>query len=647
MKLFLFSWWLIFKKNFCLLIFYFCLTLIPCFADTDSILYYSYLDTNNLYLEIKKKWKFNNYIQEFYYTLYSLNYYQVAKNIKTISLKIKHLEKYKRTSMYKKELENILFWKLWFYSNTNDTNNSKQLFLKIYKDKNISLKTKIKALNILGYKYAFEDPIKASNFLFEAIKLGLKDSIAELYHTYLNLSGLYLSFNLINEAEKSLKNGLKFKSKNYNPILDYLYYHNYAIVKLAQNNYDSAIVLFKKVYEFSKKYNIIEYIAGSMINLARQYFYKNNLDSVKFYLFSNTNLLRETENLSPHFRVRYYWLLGDFYNSVNKLDSSLYYLRKAIIDSKNNKMVDALPWLYYDYSKIYKSLNNIDSAYHYVDIAYQHEIDLINKISFSFATESSKKIQLLENTIKLKEAEVALLMQEKKIKKLKEFYATFIIISLLLTIIIILVIRIRFLHNLKKVKENFAQDLIRIQEKTLMSVSSELHDNIAHNLILILNNNLVKETPLLYEKINRLLDEIRDMSHNLFPKHLINLSFSEALKQLINRIEVNTKFTFIIDLDENITINDINNKLTLYRACQELINNSLKYCNGNLIYISLKKSNEYISLVYKDINNIEVNKIIKKGFGLNLIEHRVQMMNGKFKFFYKNGFNAYIKFKEQ
>lgn len=612
---------------------------------SDSIFFYSYIDTSMLYREILKK-KYDNETTNFYYNLYTLNYYLPRNMVKEAKIKLNKVKEFNKNAFYKKERLNIILFRMWYYLKIKDTIKANKIFNKIYKSKNIPDNIKIKAINIISYTYAFENTVYASSLLNEAIEKGLSDSIPELYHTFLNLSALYLSFNLVNEAEKCIINGIKFKRKYLNPILDNLYVHNLAIIKMAKNQYDTAIYLFKKTYEFSKSYHLPEYMAGSLINIARQYYYKNNLDSAKYYLFKDLPFIKQNEDiLSENFKIKYYWMISDYYNLKKDYDSTLFYLKNTLTFAKKGKNYEALAEIYFNIAELYNKIFNAkDSSLVYYNSAYSTLKYFYEIKSLKFTTLNAQKFQLLENFIKLKDIEIALLQKESKIKNIKRFYLLLAISILLFSVLVLFIIRNNYINNAKKLKEKFARDLIKSHEKYVINLSSEIHDNIAHNLLLLSKNEKLNSDKDLQESLAKIIDDVRNLSHEIFPGYLFKMSLSELIINMINKLEMSTNFTVISEI-ENIDTDNKDIKLNVYRICQELISNSLKYCSEKIVYITLKKEKKYYVLRYRDVNKIK-NKKIKEGFGLINIAERTKIINGKFKYYYKSGFNAIIKFNK-
>jgi signal transduction histidine kinase len=70
----------------------------------------------------------------------------------------------------------------------------------------------------------------------------------------------------------------------------------------------------------------------------------------------------------------------------------------------------------------------------------------------------------------------------------------------------------------------------------------------------------------------------------------------------------------------------------LYRVTQELVNNTLKYAKASHVSLDLVKRDGQVILMYEDDGIGFDATSIKKGYGLNNIETRVQSLGGNVEF---------------
>ncbi|NSW46587.1 MAG: hypothetical protein HPY79_12325 [Bacteroidales bacterium] len=609
-------------------------------SQIDTLFFYSTIDTNKLNDYINKK-NINLHSKAWIYNFYKYNYYIIRRNHIEGNKILKYLINHSNSINSKYYLDHIKFYKLWLFTLYDNVDSVNYYLYSIINSKDISNRLKVRTLNTASFYFVRKNLSKSAKLLYKAIDIGLNDSLPELYHTFLNLSAIYLNLNLISKAEEYLSIGMKFKKINPNPILDYLYKHNENVILYTKMEYNKAIINFTDIYNFMKKYNLNEYLIGSAINISRAYFYSNKFDSSYSYainilpIIKKDTLIKNREYLSS-----YYWLLSDLYINKKKIDSAIFYLTQTL----NEASVTMLPDIYKDFSIIYFNENNKDSAYYFARLAYESQNKILDTLKTTIVNEYANKIDLLTIALNNKNLELKLIKSEQDKKNIKEIIIYLSIIFLFVTSLIILLLRYIHIKKVHNLKELFTQELTKYQEKLNQQISMELHDHIGQSLILLSRNKNIIEIPELQESIKDIINELRQISHQVFPTYLINNNFEEALNKLIYETEKNSQFVIIKEIDKNINNMPQEKALHVYRIIQELLSNSIKYCNGNLIYIKINTNNDNFTLLYKDVsNNIEHKKIIA-GFGINSIHIRTIILNGTLEYWFNKGFNIKIIF---
>jgi signal transduction histidine kinase len=628
------------KKFFSLVLF--CLAINNSFSQIDSFSYYSLIDTNQLFKYIEKKHNIssNPSKKQWIYNFYKINYYIVRRHKSEATKILKYL--YQNSNIIKSNyyLQNLTFYKMWLFTLT-DSKDSIDFYLnRIIKNPDVSDSLKVRSLNTVSFYYAKKNISKAAKLLYKAIDIGLKDSLPELYHTFLNLSAIYLNLNLISNAKEYLEIGAKFKRKNSNPILNYLYIFNENVILYTEHRLDEALKNFKEIYNFMIKYNLTEYAIGATINISRSFYYLNQLDSSYYYA---TNILpiiqKDTLIKNKEYLASYYWLLSDLYINKNK-DSAFLYLQKTLKEAN----LPMIPEVYKDISEFYYNKKQLDSAYKYAVFAYSSQIKNLDTLKTTIISQYANKIELLNMALNKKDLEIKLLKSENEKKRIKDSLIYIIVLFILLILLVFLSIRNIHIHRLQKLKEKFNQDLINYQEKMNQQISMNLHDNIGQSLVLLSKNNIIQENNDLLIKINDIIQNVRHTSHEIFPAHLINNSIEEAINRLIHETEKNSNFVIVKEIDSSINNMTADKSLHLYRIIQELISNSLKYCKGNLIKLKIEKNKNSFILTYKDYDDKATNTKIKPGFGIHSIMLRTRILNGKIDYWFDKGFNTKITF---
>jgi len=189
-------------------------------------------------------------------------------------------------------------------------------------------------------------------------------------------------------------------------------------------------------------------------------------------------------------------------------------------------------------------------------------------------------------------------------------------------------------HTLKK--------LIAVQDDERKRIAADLHDNIGPLLVALKINfrrmmNVKEEQQqiALLNKTEEIIDEsileIRNVAHNLMPKGLssnglINTlsNYFEDLQQVYNkRIEFTHEVQSIFEPEL---------QMNIYRIISELVLNSAKHSNANVISVFIQAHRELVSILINDDGcGFEIKRNgKKKSLGIHSAESRVHYLKGTF-----------------
>lgn len=207
---------------------------------------------------------------------------------------------------------------------------------------------------------------------------------------------------------------------------------------------------------------------------------------------------------------------------------------------------------------------------------------------------------------------------------------------------------ITVLKNLEKMlieeevrkKREIIKAIMEAQEKERREISSELHDNVNQilttcKLFLEIARNNPADARFIdgcYQNIQLVIEEIRNISHNLTPYTLKDLGLAAALHDIVQKINQSGKLSIqllsIENLEEEAISHDI--KLAVFRIIQEKISNVLKHAHATELNIGLRVERGMIHLLLEDNGHGFDEKAIKRGMGLNNIQNRVEYYKGTF-----------------
>ncbi|MEQ2024552.1 signal transduction histidine-protein kinase/phosphatase UhpB [Xenorhabdus szentirmaii] len=192
---------------------------------------------------------------------------------------------------------------------------------------------------------------------------------------------------------------------------------------------------------------------------------------------------------------------------------------------------------------------------------------------------------------------------------------------------------------------NLSRQLVKAEESVRREIARELHDEIGQNITAIrtqasiiqrveaapVSSNCAKTIELLSLNV---YDTTKGLLSRLRPKILDDLGLKEAIEQLLHDMKFESH-GILMDVywetDSAVMIEKLSDttKITLYRLCQEALNNALKYSQADSIELHFSVG-EMITLLIKD-NGIGCKvEDHMKGFGLRGMRERVQALGGTF-----------------
>lgn len=203
--------------------------------------------------------------------------------------------------------------------------------------------------------------------------------------------------------------------------------------------------------------------------------------------------------------------------------------------------------------------------------------------------------------------------------------------------------RLALQTTLLKSAEQYSQSLISTLEEERQRLSSEFHDSIGQNLLVIRNQILLmlkqNYTEAQKQKLNGLatitsetLDEIRLISQNLRPTTLNSIGLTASLFNMMERLKSATKIKIHFVCPQN--IDDIIAKdleINIYRILQELTNNVLKHSEASICTIKITHQNQEILMRIEDNGvGFDAKKVISNnlGNGFSSIKERVKILKG-------------------
>ncbi|AWW31466.1 ATPase [Echinicola strongylocentroti] len=188
-------------------------------------------------------------------------------------------------------------------------------------------------------------------------------------------------------------------------------------------------------------------------------------------------------------------------------------------------------------------------------------------------------------------------------------------------------------------KNNHLKDLIQTQEDERKRIAGDLHDSLGSLLSTIkiqlqglqnLQSPHIKGHQDTLRKMDEAIEEVRRIAHNMSPVSLRRFGLPSALQTLVEQINVSGQIQGelqILGMEERLAEQI---ELTIYRICQELVQNTLKHAQASRLHLQLIHHGDSLNITIEDNGLGMDQQKVTSGFGLLGIEAKVQMLNGTF-----------------
>ena len=181
------------------------------------------------------------------------------------------------------------------------------------------------------------------------------------------------------------------------------------------------------------------------------------------------------------------------------------------------------------------------------------------------------------------------------------------------------------------IQAEFTQQLLENIEEERGRIAIDLHDSISHELLSLKRGLKPEYTEGVAQKIDGIIDDIRQISRNLHPVLLDKIGLKLSIETLCEQYgEHETLFvTHNIDYDKPLPKPA---ELQVFRIIQEALNNTVKYAQANASNITMTHTTEGLVFEIKDNGKgFDVQKALSSGksFGLHSILQRSKAINGK------------------
>lgn len=543
------------------------------------------------------------------------------------------------------------------------------LFEKNYSDKVSKLETTFLNTYLGNEEVDRGNFKKALTFYNKITTLEPEDykSCKNIGFAYFDVSYCYYN---IGDQDLALKNNFKaleyLNKTNCVSCKNYIY-SNFSLIYLSTKNYDQALKSTNTALEYCRQTSDS---ANTFYNLQDKIsIYKESKNKNLSALIDSTYTLFKTYNLNePSLRITILTLytsnalkenkteevkqiLDQLKPEVIKLNSinatQEYNIARAEYEiKKNNGIVDlaiiknVIPTLIKneDYLKLqsfYKVLKDNAISKNDYEKALLYENDL-QKASDSLGSKEIKnKVIEINKKNELKKKEQQIAIQKKTITNKN---TTIALLIFLLIVLFLLALIISFKEKQKKLKSErknvqlYNKQLLQKTEEDRKRIAGDLHDSVSHEL-LSLKNLMEEKNEANDKKIDKIINEIRNISRNLHPVMFDKIGLQASIEQMVERVQINSNFLVTADINYNNSLSS-NNELQVYRIIQEALSNIIKYADAIAAKIIISDNNNKFKIIIKDNGkgfNVKETLSNSDAFGLHNIIERSRVIGGKAK----------------
>lgn len=207
----------------------------------------------------------------------------------------------------------------------------------------------------------------------------------------------------------------------------------------------------------------------------------------------------------------------------------------------------------------------------------------------------------------------------------------------------------KILHQKRKIQEaeiahqkDLLQSVITSQEAERKRIGMDLHDEVGAALSTLrikIEKNAVDNpaagilTSTYKSDIDKIIDNMRTISHSLSPRISGNFGFYDAIHELSDGVNRSGKINMILNFDESKLPAFTNEQapMALYRVIAELINNTLKHASAHQIQLDIDIADSKLNIGYKDdgIGLSQKPDAKSNGMGMQNIESRLGIIGAE------------------
>lgn len=186
--------------------------------------------------------------------------------------------------------------------------------------------------------------------------------------------------------------------------------------------------------------------------------------------------------------------------------------------------------------------------------------------------------------------------------------------------------------NVQMALNETQNQIINIQENERRRIAQDLHDDVGNSLAAVRNMVMQRYEPAGIEKeIDRLIETIRSISHDLMPVDFEEFSLAEVIEHTVGKFKDHPTLALEFNpLGKAIRLKP-SCELVIYRIISELITNILKHAQATQALIQLMYQTGSLVVTVEDNGRGIKNAKAEEGMGLRSIQLRADYIHSQLK----------------
>jgi len=501
---------------------------------------------------------------------------------------------------------------------------------------------KINIGNIRLFAGEFDEAVKLYYDGLEMLE-AMQDTL-RLTISYMNIGTLFYRNQYHEESLNYNFKALFWARKLQNPSIIADLHTNTANVYKFLNNTDAYLQYIDSAVTFARSANYLFGLMNSYNSLALHYHKTSDYDAALDYALLAAEKTREYGN--PANIADVYNTAGSIFLAKNNIDSAKVYLEKAIELSKTNGFLDVLSAARLNMSILFEKSSDFAGAYRELSEYLELHDSIFRMEKQRELQEMDRRYRVAEKENEIEQQSLTIALREREIRR-QNILVIFSIVMTLVAIAFIFVVW-QWMKNRNRLiardveKEKLEREkqvmnaVIQGEEKERQRIARELHDGINGNLAALKLQLAGVKNGQFDKLLDRTMDEVRTLSHNLVPDVVKKFGLEEALQQYMTTIGRGSSLDVDYQFIGEMPVIHEDRAVQIYRIVQELVSNVLKHADANHLLVQLVANPSAISITIEDDGKgfeMEPGKglsINGKGIGLSGIENRIIWLKGQF-----------------